>query len=143
MSKRTGVSGSRFLLSCFLTVSIVSSAGSALAEERWAKVFRNSSERYTLYVDRKSLRSMGTVIQLWSLAALDRPEKIDGNLVLSILEFRELDCGSRQERTLSSVFYDGPKATGTVVSSKETPDVRWSEPIPGRGAEVLLGALCE
>ena len=119
----------KFILIILSAISIAANA------EDWQ--FVGSSNDGVEYYKPSSVVRDGNVIKFWVLFDLNKPAKSG---ILSAVNYEELDCVDKKQRTLQSQNYFSSGGKGDP--GKSFGAASWDYVIPGTLTEVLMNRLC-
>lgn len=107
----------------------------ANAAAGWTKI--GESDLYSAYADLESIQRATDSLKMLSL--LDYYKELQPDGVRSVVTVDEYDCAGRRLRNLSTTYYSGAMATGTVLLRVDGA-ARWIT--PARSSEDSWNAAC-
>jgi hypothetical protein len=121
-----------------LTAIVCSVVLSPVAHAEWTKVFK-SVDGNIRYVDFERIKKHDGNAYYWELIDLLKPAQTG---MISWLSYVEVECGRFRFRELTTTYYEGPMASGTISSRNNTP-ADWFYPKPDTLAERLTKRICK
>ena len=116
---------------------LLMTAGGASAE--WTPV--GSSEQFTQYVDRATIRRNGNFVKMWNLKDFKTVQKGASYSFLSSKAHEEYDCKEVTSRLLAFTWFDGQMGNEKVVFSNSDSG-KWEPIEPGSIGESLWKIAC-
>lgn len=113
----------------------------AAAWAEWEPVGGNSELAVTLYVDRSTIRSTGSLKRMWSLMDYKSPQTSSGKSYRSSRTQQEFDCKEERYRYRAFSLHAGQMATGEIVYSDSDIE-QWKPVAPRTMAETGWAIAC-
>ncbi len=120
-----------------LFAALLLSIGLTPAWAEWVQI--DESDDYEIYLNAKTLGSSGGNVRAWLM--FNRKSGKNRKLVSSV-ELEEVNCKTRQRRTIQFTAYSGQMGQGKAVESRETPTA-WLYSAPGTLADYTVSLLCD
>jgi len=122
-----------------LLLMIILTFVSTSAIARWDSVFETDDG---VYFTHHTFKKKKSVIEVWLLYNLKKPQIISDKIMYSNKQLHEYDCDARKVRILAIASYNKKMGAGAVIEMSSEPS-KWHHMVPDSTAENILNFQCQ
>jgi len=108
---------------------------------KWSEV--TTTENYTIYVDKGSLRKTGNIAKIWILKDYFNGSSFDRKAFLSAVNLTQYDCKNELLRVASASTYSGNMGAEIVVLTDNSGSDKWRMVVPNSASNFLWKLACK
>lgn len=107
----------------------------------WVEI--ESSPSATVYANPASLRKVGSVVKMWVLYDLRKPDSLHGQNYWSMKSNDNYDCSADRTQRLHTLFYAGRMGSGNVIPAQYTGDYPWKPVVQDTLSDAVRKFACK
>lgn len=107
----------------------------------WIEI--ESNDVATVYANPASIRKVGSVVKMWVLYDLRKPDSLQGKNYWSMKSNDNHDCSADRTQRLHTLFYAGNMGSGNVIPTQHTGNNPWKPVIQDTLSDAARKFACK